>query len=48
MTEYSNTLRFRYPNRGGGLGIRTSLDKICSDSESIKGFFGIIIWIRAI
>ena len=33
----SDTEAFRYPNKGGGLGIRTSSDKICSDNESLKG-----------
>jgi hypothetical protein len=28
-------------NRGGGLGSQTSLDKICSDNESLKGGLGI-------
>jgi len=32
-----NTDLPRYPNRGGGLGIWTSLDKNYSDSESSKG-----------
>jgi len=31
------TLGSRYPNKCGGLGIRTSLDIIFSDSKSQKG-----------
>jgi len=27
--------------QGGGLGIQTGLDKICLDSESLKGALGI-------
>jgi len=30
----------QYPNRGGCLGIQTSLDKICTDSKSLKGGLG--------
>jgi len=43
----SNTEVPRYPNRGGGLSIRTSSDKICTDNESLKGGLGIqTIWIQ--
>ncbi len=34
---HCSTRGSRYPNRGGGLGIRISLGKICSANESLRG-----------